>query len=68
MPPYYARSQYARLDPNCSSLEFWRWFDDRCTPQERAYINAARDGTDQVARCKQVITKQGGWAHVQGRE
>lgn len=64
--PYYARSQYDRTRLNCSSLEFWRWFDDRCTPQERAYINAARNGTENIARCKEIIQSQGGWANVQG--
>lgn len=67
MPPYYARSQASKARPNCSSLEFWRWFDDRCTPQERAYINAARNGTETITHAKEIIQRQGGWAHVQGR-
>lgn len=72
MHPYYAPSQFSPIykqrflanQIKCSSLEYWRWFDDRCTPQERAYMNAARNGDETISRMREVIAKQGGWKNV----
>lgn len=64
--PYYAYSQrLARRgnrfhNQNTSSLEFWRWFDDKCGPNQRAWINYGLTGDDVLSRCKRVIIAQGG--------
>lgn len=68
--PYYAysqrltRAENRHHNQNTSSLEFWKWLDDKCTQEERAYINDGRTGKDAVFRCKQIIASQGGWANV----
>ncbi len=45
--PYYAWSQYVEAEEKaavCSSVEFWRWFDDQLTREERDMLNYAPNG------------------------
>lgn len=57
--PYYAWSQYVVGEEDtacCSSIEFYRWFDDQLTREERDLINYALNGPAHKSVIAQIVT------------